>query len=120
MNNIIKFELLPGEIELKKIESTSVSIGAFLTHKKLFAQDVVITDKRVALVTNSMPGWFNSPISMFYKGEDAKLSGNALSMKNVTKKDGDVILEAKKGFIVGQKWRLKDEGILDLVSKYLN
>ena len=123
MSNTINFELLPGEVEIKRIENTTVTQSAFLTHKKLFAQDIVVTNKRVVVINRYMAAFANVPLSIFYKESDHNSSKNftSLLLQDI-KKENELTILLCKGFWIfpGQKWKIKDLEILDIVLKNKN
>ncbi len=123
MSNTISFQLLPGEVEVKRIENTTVTQTAFLTYKKLLAQDVVVTNKRVAIINRLMPAFANLPFSIFYKESDYNSSKTltSLVLQNVQKEKELTILLCKGFWIFpGQKWKIKDLEIADIALKNKN
>lgn len=123
MSNTTSFELLPGEVEIKRIENTTVTQTAFLTYKKLFAQDVVVTNKRLVVINRYMPAFANLPFSIFYKESDYNSSKTftSLILQDVKKEKELTILLCKGSWIFpGQKWKIKDLEISDIVLKNKN
>lgn len=121
MDNTTSFKLLPGEVEIKRIENTAVTQTAFLMCKMHFGQQVIVTNKRVAIINGYMPESFNSPFSICYKVEDCAKLGVALLLDDVIQEKEFTILKCKSFWIFpGQKWKIKDLEISDIVLKNKN
>lgn len=123
MSNVISFKLLSEEVEIKRIEKASVIQTAFLMYKKLFGRDVIVTNKRVVVINNYMPAFANSPFSIFYKDTDYNPSmvHPSLLLQDIKKEKGFTVLTCKGFWIFpGQKWKIKDLEIFDIIRKYIN
>jgi len=119
MNTNENYKMLSEEIELKRLENVSVTITAFLTYKKLLAQNVYITNKRVVVISGMTPS-ITLPISIFFKKSDFDNSNKVTSLLllGAEQKDGNTILSGKGVWgIFKTKWTIKDVDIVDLVSK---
>ena len=123
MSNTIRFTLLPGEVEIKKIENTTVTQTAFLMYKILFAQDVIVTNKRVVVINRYMPAFANCPFSIFYRESDynSAKSFTSLLLQEVERGNSCTVLLCRGFWILpGQKWKIKDLAIADIILKYKN
>ncbi len=123
MSNILSFELLPGEVELKRIEDVVVTKTAFLSYKKLSGQDVVVTNKRVVVINRYMPAVANLPFSIFYKESDLKSlkTPSSLLLADVKKVNEFTVLLCKGFWIFpGQKLKIIDLEIFDIIQKNRN
>lgn len=119
MTTTESYKMLLEEIEIKRLENVSVTMTAFLTYKKLFAQNVFVTNKRV-IVVNSMTPSLTLPLSIFYNKADFDNSSKVTSLLllSVEQKNDRTILVGK-GFwgLFKSKWTIKDTDIVGIISK---
>lgn len=119
MTTTENFKMLPEEIEIKRLENVSVTMTAFLTYKKIFAQNVFITNKRI-LIINSMTPYLTLPLSIFYNKADFDNSSKITSslILSAEQKDDKTILSGKGIWgLFKPKWTIKDTDIVGIVSK---
>lgn len=118
MNTTESIKMLPEEIELKRLDKVLVTMTTFLSYKKLFEQNIIITNKRI-MVINSMTPSLNLPLSLFYSKADFNNSNKASSILLInTEQKGDETILVAKGVwgLFKTKWIINSTDIVSLIK----